>query len=171
MLPRPDATEHDPYYARYVAQVPAGDIVRLLAEQLDDTVRLLSAVPADRETYRYAPGKWSIREVVGHMIDTERVFTSRAHWFARQGGGALPSMDQEPWAAASNAGDRRLADLLAEYRAVRAATVALFASFDDEIGARRGVASGVEFTVRSLAWITAGHERHHLAVLRREYGL
>ncbi len=171
MLPRPAPDEHASYYANYIGQVPDGDIVDLLATQVDETVTLLSAVSPERETFRYAPGKWSVREVVGHIIDTERVFAARALWFARQAEGAQPSMDQDRWAEVSNAGDRPLADLTAELRAVRDASLALFASFDDETGLRRGIASGNTFTVRAIAWIIAGHERHHAAILRREYGL
>ena len=171
MLLRPEPTEHDPYYAKYIAQVPDGNVVDLLAAQVEDTAGMLAAVPPARESFRYAPGKWSVREVVGHVIDAERVFASRALWFARSAEGALPSMDQDAWVAVSNAGGRALADLIAELRATRASTVALLRSFDDEAGLRRGVASGNEITVRSLAWIIAGHERHHQALLRRDYGL
>jgi hypothetical protein len=171
MLPRPAPDEHAAYYGTYIGQVPDGDILELLATQVDETVALLSAVAPERETYRYAPGKWSIREVVGHIIDTERVFALRALWFARRAEGAQPSMDQDRWAEVSNAGDRPLADLIAELRAVRDASLALFASFDDEIGLRQGVASGNAFTVRAIAWIIAGHERHHRTILRREYGV
>jgi hypothetical protein len=171
MLPRPEPDEHAPYYANYIRQVPDGDIVALLATQVEETVALLAGVAAERETYRYAPGKWSVREVVGHIIDTERVFASRALWFARGAEGALPSMDQESWAAASNAGERPLADLTAELRAVRDASLALFGSFAEETGVRRGIASGNEFSVRAIAWILAGHERHHRTILQRAYGL
>ncbi|MGD8278697.1 MAG: DinB family protein [Gemmatimonadota bacterium] len=171
MLPRPAPDEHAPYFSTYIDQVPDGDITELLATQVEQTIRLLAAVAPERETYRYAPGKWSVREVIGHVIDTERVFAARALWFARKAEGAMPSMDQNPWAATSNAGARPLADLIAELRAVREASLALFASFDDEIWLRRGVASGNEFTVRAIAWIIAGHERHHRAILQREYGL
>jgi len=171
MSQRPGPDEYASYYETYIGQVPDGDILELLATQAADTIGLLAAVPAERETYRYAPGKWSVREVVGHVIDTERVFAYRALAFARKSDEPLPSMDQETWAVASNAGDRPLADLIAELRAVRDATLALFDSFADEAGQRRGVASGNTFTVRAIAWIIAGHERHHRMILQREYGL
>lgn len=171
MLERPDPTEHAEYYATYIQQVPDGDIIRILTTQIKETATILAAVPPDRETYRYAPDKWSIREVVGHIIDTERVFAARALWFARQAEGPLPSMDQDQWVANSNAGDRPLAVLVTEFRTVRAATLALFTGLDPATELRRGVASGFEFSVRAMAWIIAGHERHHRAGLRRDYGV
>jgi uncharacterized damage-inducible protein DinB len=171
MLTRPHASEYAEYYATYIRQVPDGDILATLAAQIEDTASRLSHLPAGRETFRYAPGKWSVRDVVGHMVDVERLFAFRALWFARNAEGALPSMDQESWAASSNAGDRPLADLVAEFRTARAATLTLFASFDAEICLRRGVASGNPFTVRSLAWMIAGHENHHKAGLIRDYGI
>ncbi|GMV07683.1 MAG: DNA damage-inducible protein DinB [Gemmatimonadota bacterium] len=169
VLPRPEAGEYNEYYARYIALVPDGDIVETLARQMQDTHALLKGVPPEKEEYRYAPGKWSLREVVGHLLDTERVFAFRALWFARGAGGELAGMDQELWVKASSAGSRSLADLAWEWMGLRSANALMFASFDEETGLRRGVASGYEVTVRALAWMIAGHELHHLALIRREY--
>ena len=169
MLERPTSDEYDPYYSIYIDKVPDGDIVELLSQGLDTTLELLATVPPDRETYSYADGKWSIREVVGHVIDVERMFAFRALTFARQENGVLPGMDQTVWAAASNARARPLAELSAELAAMRRGHVAMFGGFTEGIGLRTGTASGRSFTVRSLAYIIAGHEIHHRGLLLERY--
>lgn len=165
---RPDGSEHAEYYARYIAQVPEGDILLTLRDQLPGTLDLLE-VPENRETYRYEEGKWSLREVVGHMIDTERMFAFRGLAMARSDDVDLPGMDQDEWAARSNAGDRPMTDLIKEWIAVRRSTVHLFASMDDSAASRRGRASGYDFTVRSFPWIIAGHELWHREIIERLY--
>jgi hypothetical protein len=166
---RPNASEYAPFYAGYVAGVPEGDLIALLEQQGEETVGLLGAISEGKADHRYAPGKWTIREVLGHVIDAERVFTYRALTFARGDAGPLPSFDENAWAANSNAGGRTMQELLAEYRAVRGATLALLRSFGKEELARSGVASKNPVTVRALAYIVAGHERHHLKILRERY--
>lgn len=168
-LPRPEAGEYNEYYARYIGMVPDGNVVEVLTHGFEDTLGLLRSAPPEKEEYRYAEGKWSLREVVGHLIDTERLFAFRALWFARGGEGALAGMDQEAWARSSNAGARPLADLLQEWAGLRDANVRMFASFDAATGLRRGVASGYEVTVRALAWMIAGHEAYHRMLIRRDY--
>lgn len=168
-LPRPEAGEYNEYYARYIAMVPEGDVVDLLSRGFEATAQLLRSVAAEKEQYRYAEGKWSLREVVGHLIDTERLFAFRALWIARGGEGALAGMDQEAWARSSNAGDRPLAELVREWEGLRSANTLMFASFDAATGLRRGVASGYEVTVRALAWMIAGHEAYHRMLIRRDY--
>ena len=169
MLTRPAPNEYADYYATYTSQVPEGDILELMDSELEATLELLASIPAERETYRYAPGKWSIREAVGHMIDTERNFASRALWFARMDAAPLPGMEQDEWAAASNANDRPLGELAAEFAAARRSHRAMFAGFDDEAATRSGIASGVSFTTRSFAWILVGHEIHHRSILQERY--
>ena len=169
MLDRPDRSEYDPYYGLYIDQVPDGDIVELLACELEAMLELLRGVAAERETYRYAEGKWSVREVVGHLIDTERTFGYRALAFARRDAAALPGMDQDEWADASNARQRPLTELLEEFERVRRGHVTMFGGFDPSTGAQTGIASGCSFSVRSLAYILVGHERHHRKVLRDRY--
>lgn len=169
MTTRPEATEHDPYYSTYIDRVPDGEILELLTSGLEETLALLAGCPEDRETFRYAPGKWSVREVVGHIVDTERLFAFRALQFARADPGPLPGVDQLVWAAGSNAGVRPLASLADEFARVRAATLSLFASFDEAAWARTGVASDCPVSVRALAWILAGHEIHHRRVLAERY--
>lgn len=168
---RPYRSEYDEYYDRYAALVPDGNITETLSTQVSDTLALLETVPPHRETWAYAPGKWSFREVVGHLADVERVFAGRALSIARDPQTALPSMDQDVWAANSTARDRPLPELIDEWRAVRAATVALLRGLDAESLARVGTASDLSFTVRSFAWIIAGHELHHRQLLRHRYEL
>lgn len=169
MLERPDPSEHDPYYGIYIDQVPEGDVLDILGSQLDATIEMLEAVSAEDEVARYAPDKWSVREVVGHLIDTERTFVHRAFALAREDPIALPSFDQNDYAGTSNAHARPLSDLCRELRAVRGSSLALFGSLSDEMWMRRGVASGVSFTVRTFPFIVAGHELHHRAILRNRY--
>jgi hypothetical protein len=168
-FPRPRAGEHAEYYGRYVAEVPDGNILDTLRDQLGDTVEMLQAVPEDRETYRYAEGKWSLREVVGHLIDTERLFAYRALAMSREDGVDLPGMDQDAWVASSRANHRTLGEMCDEWVALRRANIHMFAAMDAEQGARSGVASGFTFTVRSFPWIMAGHELWHRRLIRRDY--
>lgn len=168
-IERPGQGEYNPYYQRYLTDVPDGDLLELLQLQGAEMVSLLRSISEDKSTYRYEPGKWSVREVVGHVVDTERVFTYRALAFARGEKAPLPSFDENQWAGVSNAAHRRLADLTDECIAVRAATLALFRGLAPADFARAGVASDSTVTVRALAWITAGHERHHLRLLRERY--
>jgi len=170
-LPRPEPGEHDDYYTRYIELVPDGDIVETLAGQLGETLALLQGVSPERETFRYAPDKWSIREVVGHLIDVERMFAFRAMNMTRAGGVQLPGMDPDVWARNSNAERRPLDDLAGEWGALRRAHVHLFATLGPDAGERRGIASGREFTVRSFPWIMAGHELWHRALLVKDYGV
>jgi uncharacterized damage-inducible protein DinB len=169
MLARPDTSEFDPYYGHYVGLVPDGDIVTTLRAQIESTAALLRGMDPDQEVLRYAPGKWSVREVVGHVIDTERVFALRALCFARRDPAPLPSFDQDDYAAQSNAHLRPMSELLDELLHVRASTVALLQGFDPLWGQRRGIASDRPFTVRAIAWIIAGHELHHRGVLNDRY--
>lgn len=169
MLKRPDPSEYDPFYATYIDRVPEGDIVALMTSELDQTLALLRGVRPQDETFRYAVGKWSIREVVGHLIDAERMFAYRALVFARGDAGPLPGMDQNEWADASKAGLRPLAGLLDEFEHLRRSHAAMFGGFDAVTGDRSGIASERSFTVRSLAYILVGHELHHRKVLRDLY--
>ena len=169
MVSAPERAETAEYYHRYIDQVPAGDIRDVLEHQLGDASSMLEAISEQQSLHRYAPGKWSIREVVAHINDTERLFTFRAFWFARALGEPLPSFDQDIAASHAGADDRPWRSHLDEFRAVRAATIALFRNLPAEAWTRRGVASGNPFTVRALAYIAAGHVAHHLRLLREQY--
>ena len=165
----PDRTEAAPYYFRYIDRVPDEAIVRTLEEQLAETVAFLQGISEEASRFRYAPGKWSIREVWSHVNDTERLFVFRAFWFARGFDTELPSYDQNVACAEARADERTWESHVEEFRAVRLATNALFRSLPAEAWARRGVASGNPFTVRALAYIVAGHVVHHVDVLSERY--
>ncbi|HTR77454.1 MAG TPA: DinB family protein [Gemmatimonadaceae bacterium] len=169
-IPRPDASEYIPYYGKYVALVPDGDLLVILRDQARDTARLLRG-GADHADFAYEPGKWTVKEVVGHLIDGERIFTHRALRFARGDATPLPGFDENAYVPAGKFGRRSLADLTEELGAVRAATIEFARHLDAEDTARRGSANGHEITVRALLYITAGHELHHAALLRERYGL
>ena len=166
---RPGPEEYGPFHAGYVALVPEGDLLALLERQLGETTALLQSLPETRGDFAYAPGKWTIKEVVCHLSDAERVFAYRALRFARGDQTPLPSFDEQLWAPNSGASRRTLAGLTEEFRMVRGATLALLRGLPPEATTRSGVASGKETSVRALAWIIAGHERHHLKILRERY--
>jgi hypothetical protein len=166
---RPDTSEYAAFYAGYIARVPDGDLVGALEANLEEFVRTIGAVAEVRGGFAYAPGKWTLKEVIGHVIDGERVFSYRAMWIARGDETPLPGFDEQAWVPQSGANDRTIADLLAELRAVRAATIALLRHLPADSVTRRGTASGNGVTVRALAWIIAGHPMHHLSILRERY--
>jgi uncharacterized damage-inducible protein DinB len=166
---RPDASEYAPFYHGYVSAVPDGDLVALLREGGREMRAALSAVPEERGGFRYAEGKWSIRDVIGHMIDAERIFTYRALRIARGDATPLPGFEQNDYVAAAGSNSRTIASLVEELAAVRESTVQLFQSLPDDAWVRRGVASGKEISVRAMAYIVAGHARHHFSVLRERY--
>ena len=169
MIPRPDEFEHLPYYRKYVDLVPDGDLVQMLRTQLDETLSMVRGLREEQGGHRYAPSKWSVREVLGHVIDTERVFAYRALRIARGDATPMEGFDENAYAAASAADTRTLADLADELEHVRLGNVAFFRALKDEALGRRGTANGAEVTVRALAWILAGHELHHRGLLRERY--
>ena len=166
---RPAASEYAPYYGTYINRVPEGDICEILESQLARTLALLTKVGEARAGYRYAPEKWSIREVAGHVIDTERIFACRALCFARAEKSPLPGFDQDTYVHAAGFESRTLKDLATEFELVRKSNVILFRSFTEEVWDRRGVANNVEFTARSIPYIIAGHELHHAGILKERY--
>ena len=157
------------YHFTYINQVPAGDIVDTLDRQGTEMRELLHDISDEQSLHRYAPGKWTIREVLSHINDTERVFSFRGYWFARNLGDPLPSFDQEVAIAVAGADARTWESHVAEWIAVRHSTLALFGNLPADAWQRRGVASGSEFTVNAMAYITAGHVQHHLRLLRERY--
>ncbi|HEU4995049.1 MAG TPA: DinB family protein [Gemmatimonadaceae bacterium] len=170
-IARPASTEHAPYYGTYISQVPDGSVLSHLEQQSRDTIALLRRVNETKSQYRYAPDKWNIREVIGHLIDAERVFAYRALSFGRADATPLPSFDENAWGRTSNAAHRPMPELIAEFEAVRASTLALFRGFSETEFARQGTASNNPVTVRALAYIIAGHERHHVRILKERYGV
>jgi uncharacterized damage-inducible protein DinB len=166
---RPATEECSPYYFTYIQLMPDGDIVHTLQAQHADIHALLKATNEVQASAFPAPGEWSIKQVVAHVSDAERLFSFRALWFARGEETALPGMEPNPWVAITDANMRALSDLLAEFDHVRAASVDLFSNLDAAAWQRQGTASGNSVSVRALAWIIAGHELHHNRSLREVY--
>ncbi|HEY7895125.1 MAG TPA: DinB family protein [Gemmatimonadaceae bacterium] len=168
-IARPDATEYVEYFHRYISLVPDGDLLELLDKQALETRTLLGPLSENDAGFRYAPDKWSIKEVVGHLADTERVMSYRAMCFARGDETVLPSFDENAFVKASRFNERQLSSLLAELGTVRGATIALFDGLSDDELLRRGRTPAGENSARALAYVIAGHERHHQQVLRDRY--
>ena len=166
---RPAETEYAPYYQGYVGQVNESDIMAVLRSEIDDLDVLLGRVPADKETYAYAEGKWTIREIVGHLIDGERVFGYRALCIARGEQQNLPGFEQDDYMRTAPYNHVDLEDLLSELRLVRLSNIAMFRTLDEEAWSRVGTANNNQVTVRALAFIMAGHLRHHMKVLQERY--
>jgi hypothetical protein len=166
---RPAKSEYLPFYETYIALVPDGDVVATLANQMNETQALLRSLPASVATYRYAPDKWSVNELVGHLIDSERNFAIRALRFARNDATPLPGFEQEDYVRNANFDAYPLVDLASELESLRQSTVFLFRHIDEEAWMRRGVANNAEVSVRALAYIIAGHELHHREILGSRY--
>lgn len=169
MNTRPDRSEAVEYYFTYIDQVPDGEICAILESQLLETLSQLRGVSEEESAFRYAPGKWSVREVLSHVNDAERLFVFRAFWFARGFDTPLPSFDQDAAITTAGAETRSWRSHVDEFAAIRAASVTFFRALPTEAWMRRGIASDSPFTVRALAWITAGHAIHHTRVLRERY--
>ena len=167
---RPSETEYAPYYAGYIARVPEDDVLPVLEAQPFE-LNIAANRVGDRELFRYAPGKWSLRETFGHLIDTERVMGYRAFCIARGEQKPLPGFDQNDYVRLSHYTGRTVADLAAEFAAVRAAHIWNIRHWTPEEWARAGNANGQAVTARAVAFIMAGHVRHHLHVLKEKYGV
>jgi hypothetical protein len=168
-IERPAAGEHADVYLPYITAIPTGDILAYLEQQRAKAVALFRDIPEERGTFRYQPGKWSVVDVINHLIDAERIFSVRALRIARGDTTPLPGWDENEYAALAGADGRSPEELAAEFDAVRRASIALYASLDPEAVARRGTANNMSVTVRALIYITAGHVEHHLGVLRDRY--
>ena len=169
MSARPQPNEAASYYSVYIDRITSDDIVDVLATQLDETIAFLSEISEEQSLHRYAPDKWSMRELLGHVNDTERVFMFRALWFARGFQDPLPSFDQEIGFRAAESDQVSWANHVDEFRAIRLSTLAFFRNLPAEAWLRSGIASDNSVTVRALAYIVAGHVSHHLAILRERY--
>ena len=168
-MAKPDSSEYAPYYETYISEAPDGDILDILRGQSAEFADFLASIGEDRAGHRYEAGKWSVKEVVGHVVDTERIFGTRALAIARGERTPLPPYDQDEYVAQADFDSRTLAGLLEEFVALRRSHLVLFASFADEVWLRRGVAGGNRASVRGLAWILAGHVIHHENVIRARY--
>jgi uncharacterized damage-inducible protein DinB len=169
VIQRPATTEYAPYFARYVDRVPDGDIVAHLRENGAVLNATLASLDEARGEFRPAEGKWSIRVMLGHLMDVERVFVYRALCIARGDTTPLPGFDQDDYAARAGSDARRLSDLRDELRVLRESTIRFFASLPDDAWTRIGVASGNNISVRAIAHIVVGHTQHHLQVLAERY--
>ncbi len=171
MIGRPQSSEAAPYYFTYVNRVHGEDVIAVLSNQLDETLMMCAKVSEEQSFHRYAEEKWSIRQVINHVTDSERVFAFRAFWFARGFETALPSYDQNIASAGAEADGTSWAAHVEEFRRVRLSSIALFENMPPKAWMRGGIASDNYFTVRALAYIIAGHLAHHASLLLKEYGL
>lgn len=165
---RPESNEYAPYYDKYISLVPEGDILVTLEKQLPTTLALLSRTGLDGD-FRYAPGKWSAKESLGHVIDAERVFSYRALRISRNDKTPLAGFEQDDYVKYGPFGNCTLPSLVDEFASVRQATLSLFRALDEAAWTRRGVASNNEVTVRALAYMIAGHELHHRRIFQEKY--
>ena len=165
---RPQSDEYDPYYDRYISLVKSEDIVFVLEKQTPDTVALFKSASAKTE-YRYAPGKWSVKEVLAHVNDTERIMAYRALRISRGDKTPIEGFEQDDYINNATFDDCNLSDLIDEFEHVRRANLLMFRQLNEEAWARRGIASDAEVSVRALAFIMAGHELHHMKLLKEKY--
>jgi uncharacterized damage-inducible protein DinB len=169
MAARPDPSEYASFYETYISLVPDGPIAETLTAQSAETMAFYHSIGEEASARRYAPGKWSIKQVLGHMMDSERIFTYRILCIARGETQSLPGFDQDTYVATANFDDWRWTDLLDDFAVVRASTIRLLRSLTPEMLARRGVANKVEVTANAITFILAGHELHHVRCLKRDY--
>ncbi|HYK02684.1 MAG TPA: DinB family protein [Thermoanaerobaculia bacterium] len=168
---KPAPTEYSPAYAAYVALVTEDDVLSAIEQQSSATQKLLSGLDESRAAFRYETNKWSVKEVVGHMVDAERIMGWRALAIARGETQPLPGFEEEDYVRNANFDSWRLGDLAEAYALGRRANIVFFRNLPEEAWDRRGTANGSPVTARALAWIIVGHERHHLQVLRERYRL
>ena len=166
---RPLEKDYAPYYKSYIEKVEGDNILDILNKQNQLTQNVLNSFSEHKGNYSYAPGKWTVKEVVGHMMDTERVFAFRALCIARGETQPLPGFEQDDYVKEGNFNNRDLFDLNYDYRLLRESNLLLFKSFDDKMLARRGTASGYEVTVNALLFMIAGHSFHHIEILKTRY--
>lgn len=170
ILQRPLPEEYNPYFQRYIDRVPDGDFGTILTQQTADTLAFFENIPVEKHGYRYAPGKWTVREVLLHLIDTERVFAYRALVAARCDDAIMqPPMDEDHYAAHSEAERRTISDLLEEFRAVRSASEHFFRSLSETQAVFRANSNGFPVTARAVGYMMLGHVLHHIAVLTERY--
>ena len=166
---RPSKNDYAEYYHKYIQELDSDDILKILGNQLISSLELFKSIPEERANYRYAEGKWSIKELLGHIIDTERIFAYRALCFARGEKQHLPGMEQDDYVREAEFDKRQFTDMIKEYELVRRSNLLLFKSFSEMELNRRGTASNNEVTVLAILFIIAGHELHHIKVLKEKY--
>ena len=166
---RPEKSEYDPYYERYISLIIDNDIVPVLAGQLTELQDLFTALPEERGTYAYETAKWTIKEVLSHLIDGERIFAYRVFRIARGDKTPIEGFEQDGYIENSHANERTFAELLDEFNLLRRANVLFFKNLDNDDWVRTGTANDVEISVRAIAFVMAGHIRHHITILRSRY--
>ncbi len=166
---RPAVNDYAPYYKNYIDKIPGNDILKFLLDQTKDCMNTLNSFPEYKGDFRYAEGKWTVKQVIGHITDTERVFSYRALCIARGEKKHLPGFEQDDYVKAGKFESRNLFDLIYELRLLRESNLLLFKSFDEEMLMQRGTASGYEVTVNALLFMIAGHMQHHLDILKERY--
>jgi hypothetical protein len=168
---RPDASEYAPFYHGYISSVPDGDVLALLRSGGRELIEALERIPESRGGHRYAPDKWTIREVIGHLIDAERIFGYRALRFARADQTPVPGFDENEYVKSAGSDARTIADLARELVVVRESSVLMFEPLPEDAWLRTGIANGNAISVRAIAYVVAGHPRHHLRILRERYSI
>jgi uncharacterized damage-inducible protein DinB len=171
MLTRPDSTEYAPYYNQYIARVPDGDLFAFLSDQMANYREAMGRTSEEAAARPRREGEWTIKDVIGHVCDGERVFGYRALRFSRGDNKELAGWDQDEYAREAHANSRTLGDLLSEFEHLRRANIVMFRSMTDEATSRTGVANANRVSVRALAYILAGHAEHHLVQLKERFGL
>lgn len=166
---RPSVNEYVPEFQPYVDLVNGNEVIPVLGSQIDEFIALMQTIPEDRKTYSYAEGKWSIAELLGHIIDSERIMTFRALWFARNAPSSLPGFEQDDFAKIANSNNRTLSSLADEWLHLRKSNIFLYKSFDNDALRRHGIANDNDVTVLALLFIIAGHFTHHLNILKEKY--
>ena len=161
--------EHAPYYKTYISKSGSVSLIDGLQNSLVTAKSFYKTLPIDKLEYRYAEGKWTVKEIMQHIIDTERIFTYRALRFSRNDETALPGFEENDYAPVSKANNRTMTDILSEYQIVRQGTLSLFKSFDQDMLMRKGMASGSEMSVRAIGFVVLGHEAHHIQVIKERY--
>ncbi|QHI35016.1 hypothetical protein IMCC3317_03620 [Kordia antarctica] len=169
MIQFPEANEYNSYYGQYIQHVKGEDIINSFEKGVDEVNELMASLTEEKLLSTYAEGKWTIKEVLQHIMDTERIFCNRALRFARNDKTELPGYEQDDYVPFSGANERNSMEMLREYNAIRQATITMFQGFSEEMLARIGVASKSNMSVRAIAHVLAGHERHHMNVINERY--
>lgn len=169
MTTKPQAGEFAPFYQGYIDKVPEGDILQTLEDSREQMIAFMQTLPTEKWLHRYEPGKWSIKEMIVHLADAERVFAYRAMCIARNEQNPLPGFDHNAYVPESRADKRSIASIIGEYNAVREASLQLYANLEEDVWMRVGNANGAPVSVRAFAFITAGHEMHHLSIIKERY--
>ena len=169
IMKRPESSEHPAYYTHYISLVKGDNVLKQLENQVIDIQAIISEIPEEKENFAYAPGKWTIKEVLGHIIDTERIMAYRALRFARKDQTHLSGFDENEYVVNSNYNNRTLYDIAHEFAIVRESNLALFKHFDEETLSQQGTANNNEASVRAILFMIAGHANHHLNVIKTKY--